>query len=231
MANDITFPLAFFDRLRMATDGVGVTALVGAWGCPLTCKLCINPHTWQKRRDGKPDFERVTPETLYERVKIDNLYYLATGGGITFGGGEPLLHTEFITAFRAICPPAWRIYAESCLNVPAEHIPVAAAVVDWFFVDIKDMNPAIYKAYTGRDNTLVKENLRALLALVGSDRVTVRVPRIPGFNTEADVEASVAELKAMGVAHLDVFSYKMPRATVRAQPSQPSVEKNQERDV
>ena len=49
-----TFPLAFCDRLRMATDGAGVTALVGAYGCPLQCKLCINPQTWQGRTDGKP---------------------------------------------------------------------------------------------------------------------------------------------------------------------------------
>ena len=52
-----TFPLAFCDRLRMATDGAGVTALVGAFGCPLQCKLCINPQTWHERKDGKPPFE------------------------------------------------------------------------------------------------------------------------------------------------------------------------------
>ena len=207
----ITFPLAFLDRLRMDTDGAGVTALVGAWGCPLQCRLCINPYTWHERGDGKPAFVSVTPEQLLERVRIDHLYYTATGGGIAFGGGEPLLHTDFITAFRALCPPEWRIYAETCLNVPARHIPAAAAVVDWFFVDIKDMNPAIYKAYTGRDNAPVKENLRTLLALVSPERITVRVPRIPGYNTEADVDASVAELRAMGVEHLDVFHYKMPR--------------------
>lgn len=205
-----TFPLAFCDRLRMATDGAGVTALVGAFGCPLQCKLCINPQTWHERKDGKPPFERVTPAELFERVKIDSLYYLATGGGVTFGGGEPLLHTDFITAFREIIPRDWHIYAESCLNIPAENVRAAAAVVDHFFVDIKDMDPAVYRAYTGRDNALVKENLRMLLSLVGPDRVTVRVPHIPGFNTEDDVAASVAELRGMGVEHTDVFTYKMP---------------------
>ena len=205
-----TFPLAFWDRLRMATDGAGVTTLVGAYGCPLACQLCLNPQTWHPRTDGKPNYERVTPEALYDRVRIDNLYFLATGGGITFGGGEPLLHTDFIEAFRALCPPDWRIYAESCLHIPAEYIPTAARAVDWFFVDIKDMNPAIYKAYTGRDNTLVKDNLSALLDLVGPNRITVRVPRIPGFNTQEDLAASVAELRAIGVEHLDVFSYKVP---------------------
>ena len=209
-----TFPLAFCDRLRMATDGAGVTALVGAYGCPLQCKLCINPQTWQGRSDGKPPFERVTPTELYDRVKIDNLYYLATGGGVTFGGGEPLLHTDFITAFREVCHPDWHIYAESCLNIPEENLRAAARVVDHFFIDIKDMNPAIYKAYTGRDNTLVKANLALLLSLVGAHRITVRVPSIPDFNTEADTEASVRELQAMGVTSLDRFAYKIPTRKV-----------------
>ena len=209
-----TFPLAFCDRLRMATDGAGVTALVGAYGCPLQCKLCINPQTWQGRSDGKPPFERVTPTELYDRVKIDNLYYLATGGGVTFGGGEPLLHTDFITAFREVCHPDWRIYAESCLNIPEENLRAAARVVDHFFIDIKDMNPAIYRAYTGKDNTLVKSNLALLLSLVGAHRITVRVPSIPDFNTEADTEASVRELQAMGVTSFDRFAYKIPTRKV-----------------
>ena len=206
--------MAFCDRLRMATDGAGVTALVGAYGCPLQCKLCINPQTWQGRSDGKPPFERVTPTELYDRVKIDNLYYLATGGGVTFGGGEPLLHTDFITAFREVCHPDWRIYAESCLNIPEENLRAAAAVVDHFFIDIKDMNPAIYYAYTGKDNTLVKSNLSLLLSLIGAERITVRVPSIPDFNTEADTEASVRELQAMGVTSLDRFAYKIPTRKV-----------------
>ena len=209
-----TFPMAFCDRLRMATDGAGVTALVGAYGCPLQCKLCINPQTWQGRSDGKPPFERVTPTELYDRVKIDNLYYLATGGGVTFGGGEPLLHTDFITAFRAVVPKEWHIYAESCLNIPEENLRAAARVVDHFFIDIKDMNPAIYRAYTGKDNTLVKANLALLLSLVGAHRITVRVPSIPDFNTEADTEASVRELQAMGVTSLDRFAYKIPTRKV-----------------
>ncbi len=206
-----TFPLAFFDRLRMATDGVGVTALVGAYGCPLQCRMCINPQTWQGREDGKPPFVRVTPEELYDRVKIDNLYYLATGGGVTFGGGEPLLHMDFLEAFRAVIPQEWRMYAESCLHISSDLIPHAAAVMDHFMIDIKDMNPAIYRDYTTRDNAPVKDNLRTLLSLVGPDRITVRVPHIPGFNTDADVAASIAELRGMGVKLVDEFTYREPR--------------------
>ncbi len=206
-----TFPLAFFDRLRMATDGAGVTALVGAYGCPLACKMCINPQTWQGRSDGKPPFVRVTPAELCERAKQDNLYYLATGGGITFGGGEPLVHMAFIEAFRAICPREWRFSAESCLHIDPALIPKAAAVVDGFMIDIKDMDPAVYRAYTTRDNAPVKENLRTLLALVGPARILVRVPHIPGYNTDEGVRASIAELREMGVTQIDEFTYRLPR--------------------
>lgn len=204
------FPLCFFDRLRMATDGVGVTTLVGAYGCPLSCRLCINPRTWAPVEAGR-GYEWVTPEQLYEKAKLDNLYFLATGGGIAFGGGEPLLYAEFLAAFRRICPSEWHLYAESCLNVPADHVETAAAVIDHFMVDIKDMNPIIYRAYTGRDNQPVKENLARLLTLCGAEHITVRVPLIPGFNTVSDTDASVEELACMGFTRFDRFTYKEPR--------------------
>ena len=37
-------PVFGISRLRMETDGDGVTTLVGCLGCPLRCRLCINPH-------------------------------------------------------------------------------------------------------------------------------------------------------------------------------------------
>ena len=215
----ITFPLAFFDRLRMATDGTGITALVGAYGCPLQCRMCINPQTWHEREDGRPHFERVTPEELLARTMQDNLYYLATGGGVTFGGGEPLVHVDFLEAFRQICPPEWRLTAESCLYIDPSHLPRLSKTIDHFIIDIKDMNPAIYTAYTTRENALVKENLRTLISLIGANRITVRVPGIPGYNTDADTDASVAELTTMGITDMDRFTYRKPRNRAGTKPN------------
>lgn len=201
------FPLCFLDRLRMGTDGKGVTALVGAYGCPLACRMCLNPQTW--RKDTR--FEWVTPADLLARVKQDSLYYLATGGGITFGGGEPLTHAAFIRAFRAVCPADWHLYAETSLHVPPENVRTAAACIDRFFVDIKDTDPAVYRAYTGQDNELTLQNLSLLLSLAGAERVTVRVPLIPGYNTEEARARSLELLARMGVTHTDCFTYRVPR--------------------
>ena len=197
------FPLMGVSRLRMATDGVGITTLVAAWGCPLRCKMCLNPHCF----DAASDVKHVTAEALYRRVKIDDLYFQATGGG------EPLLHSPFIAEFHELCGNKWHITAESCLNIPEKRLEIAAECVDAFFVDIKDMNPDIYRRYTGRDNALVIRNLETLLQRVGSERITVRVPNIPGYNTPEDVHKSAEMLKNMGFTSLDVFTYIQKQQT------------------
>ena len=200
--DEITFPLLAISRLRMTTDGAGVTTLVAAAGCPLRCGWCLNPQSW----NGAAKAEPVTPKTLYDRVKVDDLYFRTTGGGVTFGGGEPLLHADFIAAFRKICGVDWKIRAETSLNVPRTCVETAACV-DEFIVDIRDMNPTIYRAYTGCENTRVIENLKRLLETVGADRVLARVPRIPDYNTDADTDRSIDALRALGVKRFDRFNY------------------------
>jgi pyruvate formate lyase activating enzyme len=189
-------------RHRLTTDGEGVTTLVAFSGCPLRCKYCLNKASWDESK-GR-DY---TPESLYEEVKIDQLYFLATNGGITFGGGEPLLQVDFIKAFRALCGPQWQILVETSLNVPFEHVEALDAVLDGYIVDIKDMNPEIYKAYTGKDNALVLSNLQWILQYGDPERVMVRVPHIPEFNTDEDVAKSIERLKAMGIVNIDEFNY------------------------
>lgn len=79
-------------------------------------------------------------------LRVDSLYFLATGGGVTFGGGEPLLYVDFMRAFSELAK-GWKIYAETSLAVNRRQVEVAASFVDHFFVDIKDTNPKIYAAF------------------------------------------------------------------------------------
>ena len=198
----ITAKIFGISRHRLTTDGEGVTTLVAFSGCPLRCKYCLNKASWDLA-NGR-DY---TPETLFEEVKIDQLYFLATHGGITFGGGEPLLQLEFIKAFRELCGPQWQILAETSLNVPFENVQTIDPILDGYIVDIKDMNPEIYQAYTGKDNSMVLANLEWLLKQGDPNRIMVRVPHIPDFNTDEDVAKSIERLKAMGVVDIDEFQY------------------------
>ena len=198
-------PVITCARLRMQTDGKGVTTLVCFHGCPLRCKWCINPFSF----DPETRRESMTAQMLYDRVKLDELYFLATGGGVTFGGGEPLLYAPFLEEFRQICGEGWHLCAETSLNVPQQQVEIAARCIDHFFVDCKDTNPEIYRSYTGRDNTRMLENLRCLLELVGPERITVRLPLIPEFNAEEDRIASRSLLEQMGIRKFDPFTYRI----------------------
>ena len=198
------FPLFALARHRLSTDGQGVTTLAAAWGCPLRCRMCLNPQSWREETPVR----RVSPQELYDMVKIDDLYFQATGGGVTFGGGEPLAHAPFIRAFRGLCGGAWRLCAETCLNVPEALLDDAIEALDEFIVDIKDTNPAIYRRYTGADNARALNNLEALAQRIDPGRILARVPLIPGYNTNEDVEASLQRLRSMGVQRFDTFTYR-----------------------
>ncbi len=198
------FPLLAIDRLRMESDGAGVTTLVAGAGCPLRCRWCINARLL---KDKKP--EPITPQTLLERTNIDNLYFQATGGGLCFGGGESLLHADFIAAFRRLIGSAWKLTAETSLQVSPAALQTAIGALDAFIVDVKTADPAIYKSYTGGDNRLVLQNLRTLLHSVPPERVKVRVPLIPDFNDEADQKKTEALLREMGAENIELFIYKV----------------------
>lgn len=191
-------------RHRIGIDGVGVTTLAAFHGCPLRCKYCLNPSC---NGPAEKSPYRYTPEELYRVVGVDNLYFIATHGGVCFGGGEPLLRMDFLEEFRALCGRSWALTAETSLHVPQHEVERAAEVFNDFIVDIKDANPDIYRAYTGQDNTLVLSNLRWLLGKMGPEHIIVRIPSIPKFNTAADTDRTFELLTQMGLTRLDRFDY------------------------
>lgn len=203
MQSEITAPLIAINRHRLTTDGEGVTTLVAFHGCPLHCEYCLNAQCLQA--DGV--WCRLTPGELYSEVEIDDLYFMATGGGICFGGGEPLLRSDFIKAFAEIMNPEWKLTIETSLNVPLENVKAIASLVQMWYVDIKDMNPDIYKAYGCKENKQVISNLQWLAANGYADKVIIRLPLIPEYNTDEDRQQSQKELEEMGFTNFDKFKY------------------------
>lgn len=203
MQSEITAPFIAINRHRLTTDGEGVTTLVAFHGCPLHCQYCLNAQCLQA--DGV--WCRLTPGELYSEVEIDDLYFVATGGGICFGGGEPLLRSDFIKAFAEIMNPEWKLTIETSLNVPLENVKAIASLVQMWYVDIKDMNPDIYKAYGCKENKQVVSNLQWLAANGYADKVIIRLPLIPEYNTDEDRQQSQQQLEEMGFTNFDKFNY------------------------
>lgn len=197
-------PIIGLGRHRLSVDGKGVTTLVAFHGCTLHCHYCLNSSclmpggVWRE----------VTTEELLEEVRIDNLYFVATGGGITFGGGEPCLRSLFIEEFAGMMPQEWNITIETCLNVERQHVERLLPIVSQWIIDVKDMNREIYKAYTGKSNKRTIDNLRWLLRHEGmAERIILRLPHIPEYNTDEDVKHSRQLLSDMGIKTFDEFDY------------------------
>lgn len=205
MSDQHFLPVFAIERHRLTSDGVGVTTLVGAYGCPLKCKYCINPYAWNPEKITK--CIPMSCEELLNRVKIDHLYFMTTGGGITFGGGESLLHTDFIRAFRQISPKEWSICVETSLNVASEQFVKSLGIVNDYIVDIKDLNPATYQAYTSMPIDRMLTNLSYLIKEVSPKHIKIRVPLIPNYNTKADAISSEETLRKMGFTQIEVFPY------------------------
>ena len=192
-------------RHRFSTDGDGVTTLVVFHGCPLRCRYCLNP---QSLVDGGR-FREYSPEELYAETRIDELYFIAANGGVTFGGGEPCLRPQFIREFRELCGSAWQLNLETSLCVPSANIDALLPVVNTLIIDIKDMNPDIYHSYTGLSNDLVLDNLRLIAEAGRQHDCIVRIPLIPDYNTDSDREKSRKALEALGFSRFDLFTYKI----------------------
>ena len=199
-----TAPLIGISRHRLTTDGEGVTTLVAFHGCPLRCKYCLNPQSLHSEGIWK----HYDCMQLYEEVRLDELYFLATHGGITFGGGEPCLQSDFIYEFRQLCGHEWQLSVESSLYVPQENIEKLLPVIDYYIIDIKDINNDIYQQYTGKENEKVLNNLHYLIEHGKNEQIIVRTPIIPVYNSESDVDNSIRLLKEMGITQFDRFTYK-----------------------
>ena len=201
--NSTNFQAIGISRLRMATDGRGLTTLIGGVGCPLDCRYCLNPSCHGSASNC------YSVEELFEAVKVDSLYFEATGGGVTFGGGEPLLQAEFIRDFADFVRnngKSWRFSIETSLAVEWTKVMLLVDLVDDWIVDLKDSNEEIYRAYTGVSGRFVRENLGRLAAIC-PDRVHARLPLIPGFNDEESLEFSHDFVKKLGISRIKNFEY------------------------
>ncbi len=196
-------PIIGIRRLRMGIDGEGITTLIVTYGCPLQCKWCINPQTWQTVKY----VHWVTAEELFEKVKMDWLYFIATGGGLTFGGGEPLLHIEFIKEFKARFGEDIIFNVETSLNVDKKLVQKSVGVFDTYIIDVKDWNEDIYKRYTGQNAGRMRENLNILLENVSSKSLVTKLPFIKGYNTVEDLDKSEDALRRLGICNIKRFEY------------------------
>lgn len=190
------------NRHRFTVDGKGITTLVGLYGCPLRCRYCINKDILSTAR-----YREMSPRELAEELMIDYCYFLATGGGVTLGGGESLLYADEIRELRELLPDKINVNVETSLNVDRRNLECVLDSIDHLIIDIKTLNPAVYESYTGVSPQRTVENLRYLSERKLQRKCTVRIPEIPGFTSEEDIVQTKEEILRLGFEDIDAFKY------------------------
>lgn len=198
-----TSPILGIRRHRLLSDGSGVRTLIGFYGCPLYCKYCLNPEC--HKIPAQSCFRTV--EDMLDEVKVDNLYFSMTGGGITFGGGEPLLYADFIYDFINKAPRGWKYSCETSLNVEKTRLEKVLRIIDEFIVDIKDLSPDIYQDYTGANIDNVLSNLKFVSDINLCNKFLIRIPQIPNYNNADNISSSKEILINMGFSQFDYISF------------------------
>ena len=194
--------LLAINRHRFATDGNGITTLVALAGCPLRCKYCINNRILC---NGK--VKEITEKELLSDILIDYCYFVATGGGITFGAGEPLLQSEAILNFINILPDNIKVNIETSLNHDNEFIEDIINNVDSLIIDIKSMSSDVYSKYTNVDNSNTLKWLKYIVDNNLQHKCLIRIPNIPNYTTKNDINESVKIITEMGFSNIDTFDY------------------------
>ena len=137
--------------------------------------------------------QEMSVQELLERILRDRTIYKASGGGVTFSGGEPLCQANFLWEMLSACKEAGiATCIETTLYASWHQIEPCIPLLDHIFCDVKHTDPVIHQAWTGVSCQPIIENIRRL---VETDRTVVfRIPVIPGFNTTSEAHRGFLEL-------------------------------------
>lgn len=155
-------------------DGPGVRFVVFMQGCPLRCRFCHNPETWNV--NGKSD--SYTPEELIKKI-LNYKPYFKHNGGVTFSGGEPLMQKEFLLECLKLCK---KENIHTCIDT-AGTIPDCKEILkytDLVMFDIKGTNKDNYKDMTGANIDTSLEFLKLCEEM--NKKLWIRAVIVPGIN-------------------------------------------------
>lgn len=162
-------------------DGPGIRYVVFLQGCPLRCKFCHNPDTWQLYSGKKYSVDEILEDLLKYRNFIKS-------GGLTLSGGEPLLQADFAAElFRECKKHGIHTAVDTSGAIPLKVCKQAVDEVDLVLLDIKSIDTFKCQRLTGKGNEDALELLDYLEQ--NGKEVWIRHVVVPGITeNDEDIE-------------------------------------------
>ena len=186
-------------------DGPGVRFVIFCQGCPMRCKYCHNPDTWEI---GKGT--RMSPQALIDEYARNKAFY--AHGGITVTGGEPLLQMDFLLELFALAKEQG---IHTCIDTSGityregeseynQKLDRLMAMTDLVMLDIKHIDEDAHRELTGKPNSGVLAFAKYLARR--NVPLWVRHVLVPGITDDEDALArlgtfigGLSNLKALDV--------------------------------
>ena len=190
-------------------DGPGTRYVVFVQGCPMRCKYCHNPDTWQPNIGEMKDTDEILKD--YDSYKE----FYGNGGGLTITGGEPLLQIDFITE---LYEKAKAKGIHTCLDTSGivfdennqslmEKFDRLIQSVDLVLLDIKHIDPEQHKELTSQPN----DQILAFARYLDKKNVTVWIRHVvvPGITYNEEYLTKLGEFLGTlnNIKALDILPY------------------------
>jgi len=124
-------------------------------------------------------------EDLVHEVLKDRVYFEKSGGGITVSGGEPTLQTGFVADFlKEIRAQGIHTALDTCGLCSPKALDRLLPYSTLVLFDIKDIDAARHKFFTGSDNQIILDNLMHVSRYIEThlypEGLWIRTPLVPG---------------------------------------------------
>lgn len=176
-------------------DGPGIRYVVFLQGCPLRCKFCHNPDTWETGKGKELD-----SEVLAGEVQQYLSFYASSGGGITASGGEPTLQPLFVEdVFKRVKALGLNTALDTSGYVEIDRIQELLKVTDLVLLDIKEADEPSHQELTGVKNQKIIDFAEGLSEM--NIPVWIRHVIIPGLTDGEQQIKALGEL-LMGLKNI-----------------------------
>lgn len=168
-------------------DGPGIRFVLFLQGCHLQCKYCHNRDTWNMNGG-----EYKSVDDIFEKIKRYKNYIMASGGGVTVTGGEPLLQASFVLElFKRLKKEGIHTCIDtSGMVVLTDVIKEVLKYTDLVLLDIKHIDDEKCKKLVGVSNKRELEFAEYLSQ--NNIKIWIRQVLVPGYT---DNEVDVLKLK------------------------------------
>jgi pyruvate formate lyase activating enzyme len=142
-----------------------------------------------------------------KEIEKDEVFYLESGGGVTFSGGEPLMQADALKELLEICKTrGYHTAIDTSGYADNGAIRKLIDLADLWLFDLKIMDDIKHVEYTGVSNELSFRNLETLAK--AGEQIVIRFPLIPGITDDIEnLEAISSIMKKLKLNRIDILPY------------------------